>query len=263
MVFLFVCFFCLSITSFWDLFIFFFNRTFDRIGNHFGEPAKISKMCPPWSWWSRKWDIWMGRQRAGQSSAVWGMATDWQCQFLQVSCGYVCNSFICCSRQNPLMLYLISYTPWLLAILLFFFCFIPLLIYLFSLFSPSVLDRLNALLEPGGVLTINERGATDGSIPTIKPHPHFRWMDLNSYSVCVCVRIQCVCFRKQVCHLWLHGYQISSNEDTQNCADFKGENISGGDSFRTAIKIQFLYCLSKEGKLITTTFFFLMENIVY
>ncbi|PVD28815.1 hypothetical protein C0Q70_11410 [Pomacea canaliculata] len=40
--------------------------------------------------------------------------------------------------------------------------------------SPSVLDRLNALLEPGGVLTINERGATDGSIPTIKPHPHFR-----------------------------------------------------------------------------------------
>ena len=41
-------------------------------------------------------------------------------------------------------------------------------------FSASVLDRLNALLEPGGVLSINERGVIDGEIPTIKPHPNFR-----------------------------------------------------------------------------------------
>uniref|UniRef100_H0VTT4 Midasin n=1 Tax=Cavia porcellus TaxID=10141 RepID=H0VTT4_CAVPO len=40
--------------------------------------------------------------------------------------------------------------------------------------NPSVLDRLNALLEPGGVLTINERGMMEGSIPTITPHPNFR-----------------------------------------------------------------------------------------
>ncbi|XP_053314521.1 midasin [Spea bombifrons] len=40
--------------------------------------------------------------------------------------------------------------------------------------SPSVLDRLNALLEPGGVLTMSERGVIDGSTPTIKPHPNFR-----------------------------------------------------------------------------------------
>nr|XP_054753628.1 midasin-like [Lytechinus pictus] len=40
--------------------------------------------------------------------------------------------------------------------------------------SPSVLDRLNALLEPGGVLTINERGVIDGQIPAITPHPQFR-----------------------------------------------------------------------------------------
>ena len=40
--------------------------------------------------------------------------------------------------------------------------------------SPSVLDRLNALLEPNGVLSINERGVIDGHIPTIKPHPDFR-----------------------------------------------------------------------------------------
>ncbi|PIK42632.1 hypothetical protein BSL78_20512 [Apostichopus japonicus] len=40
--------------------------------------------------------------------------------------------------------------------------------------SPSVLDRLNGLLEPNGVLTINERGIIDGQIPTIVPHPEFR-----------------------------------------------------------------------------------------
>ncbi|XP_023930770.1 midasin-like, partial [Lingula anatina] len=40
--------------------------------------------------------------------------------------------------------------------------------------SPSVLDRLNALLEPNGVLSINERGVLDGEVPTIVPHPDFR-----------------------------------------------------------------------------------------
>ncbi|KAJ8008932.1 hypothetical protein DPEC_G00083550 [Dallia pectoralis] len=40
--------------------------------------------------------------------------------------------------------------------------------------SPSVLDRLNALLEPAGCLTINERGVIDGTTPSITPHPNFR-----------------------------------------------------------------------------------------
>ncbi|KFR09321.1 Midasin, partial [Nipponia nippon] len=40
--------------------------------------------------------------------------------------------------------------------------------------NPSVLDRLNALLEPGGILTMSERGVIDGTIPTIAPHPNFR-----------------------------------------------------------------------------------------
>ncbi|XP_057678283.1 midasin isoform X2 [Corythoichthys intestinalis] len=40
--------------------------------------------------------------------------------------------------------------------------------------SASVLDRLNALLEPGGSLTVNERGVIDGKTPTITPHPNFR-----------------------------------------------------------------------------------------
>ncbi|KAM4043140.1 midasin isoform 2-T2 [Anomaloglossus baeobatrachus] len=40
--------------------------------------------------------------------------------------------------------------------------------------SSSVLDRLNALLEPGGVLTVSERGVIDGTTPTILPNPNFR-----------------------------------------------------------------------------------------
>ncbi|XP_035534963.1 midasin [Morone saxatilis] len=40
--------------------------------------------------------------------------------------------------------------------------------------SASVLDRLNALLEPRGSLTINERGVIDGKTPKITPHPNFR-----------------------------------------------------------------------------------------
>lgn len=50
-----------------------------------------------------------------------------------------------------------------------------------SLCSPSVLDRLNALLEPGGVLTLSERGMIDGSTPTITPNPNFRYSCLLSF----------------------------------------------------------------------------------
>jgi len=38
-----------------------------------------------------------------------------------------------------------------------------------------VLDRLNAVVEPGGVLAVGERGALiDGSVRTIQPHKDFR-----------------------------------------------------------------------------------------
>lgn len=43
-----------------------------------------------------------------------------------------------------------------------------------NLCSPSVLDRLNGLLEPGGVLSLSERGVIDGQIPVVAPHPQFR-----------------------------------------------------------------------------------------
>lgn len=45
-----------------------------------------------------------------------------------------------------------------------------------SLSSPSVLDRLNPLLEPNGVLSIDGRGIVGDSVPTVTPHPNFRYI---------------------------------------------------------------------------------------
>ena len=43
-----------------------------------------------------------------------------------------------------------------------------------NLCNPSVLDRLNSLLEPQGLLTISEQHNGEGDIRVIKPHPNFR-----------------------------------------------------------------------------------------
>ncbi|KNC56498.1 uncharacterized protein AMSG_11499 [Thecamonas trahens ATCC 50062] len=43
-----------------------------------------------------------------------------------------------------------------------------------NLASAAVLDRLNPLLEPNGVLTVTERGMVDGEVKVIVPHPEFR-----------------------------------------------------------------------------------------
>jgi midasin (ATPase involved in ribosome maturation) len=45
-------------------------------------------------------------------------------------------------------------------------------------FSSSVLDRLNGLLEPDSVLTLNERGVIDEEMPIIEPHPDFRGVEV-------------------------------------------------------------------------------------
>ncbi|KAJ1981391.1 AAA ATPase midasin, partial [Dimargaris xerosporica] len=43
-----------------------------------------------------------------------------------------------------------------------------------NLCNPSVLDRLNSLLEPNGSLAIHERGLVGGEIKVVTPHPKFR-----------------------------------------------------------------------------------------
>ena len=43
-----------------------------------------------------------------------------------------------------------------------------------NLCSATVLDRLNPLLEPGGVLLLNECGTSSGQPRILRPHPNFR-----------------------------------------------------------------------------------------
>ena len=43
-----------------------------------------------------------------------------------------------------------------------------------NLCGPSVLDRLNSLLEPNGFLSVNENRRPDGSVKVVRPHPNFR-----------------------------------------------------------------------------------------
>jgi midasin len=43
-----------------------------------------------------------------------------------------------------------------------------------NLCSPTVLDRLNSLVETNGFIVLNERGLVDGSAQTVRPHPDFR-----------------------------------------------------------------------------------------
>ena len=37
-----------------------------------------------------------------------------------------------------------------------------------------MLDRLNPLMEPGGVLHIDERGVVGDGVVSVTPHPKFR-----------------------------------------------------------------------------------------
>ncbi|PGH09043.1 hypothetical protein AJ79_05772 [Helicocarpus griseus UAMH5409] len=43
-----------------------------------------------------------------------------------------------------------------------------------NLCNPSVLDRLNSLMEPNGCLVINEQRTGDGTAKVVRPHPDFR-----------------------------------------------------------------------------------------
>lgn len=43
-----------------------------------------------------------------------------------------------------------------------------------NLCNPTVLDRLNPLLEPNGSLLLNEAGTVNGLPRILKAHPNFR-----------------------------------------------------------------------------------------
>ena len=84
-----------------------------------------------------------------------------------------------------------------------------------NLCSPSVLDRLNSLLEPNGFLSINENRRPDGSARTLQPHPKFRLfltMDPRHGELSQAMRNRCI-------ELFVHPSTASVNLDVMasNC----------------------------------------------
>ena len=71
---------------------------------------------------------------------------------------------------------------------------------LFIDLSPSVLDRLNPLLEPDGVLSVDERGVIDGSVSVIKPHPNFRSVYVITPDCCTPTWLPHVCHQSDSSH---------------------------------------------------------------
>ena len=85
--------------------------------------------------------------------------------------------------------------------------FLPLWIWLMlsyfiaSRCSPSVLDRLNPLLEPNGVLSIDGRGIVGDSVPTITPHPNFRYI-LSCIHIAIGLGDQCIKEERNLGEVW-------------------------------------------------------------
>ena len=76
--------------------------------------------------------------------------------------------------------------------------------------SPSVLDRLNGLLEPGGRLVVSERGVVDGQVQVVVSHPNFRLffaMDPKNGDISRAMR-QVHCF---IIHSFIEPLQKSRN----------------------------------------------------
>jgi midasin len=70
-----------------------------------------------------------------------------------------------------------------------------------NLCSSAVLDRLNSLLEPNGILAVNEHRSADGTVKVVKPHPQFRLfltMDPRHGDLSRAMRNRCI-------ELFVHG----------------------------------------------------------
>lgn len=95
-----------------------------------------------------------------------------------------------------------------------------------NLAAPAVLDRLNALLEPGGTLVLNEAGSPGGGGPrVVRPHPDFRLiLALDPRCGCICKTRACVegfqMLRKAAAAaaFWLHAVQARP-ESSNACCD--------------------------------------------
>jgi len=89
---------------------------------------------------------------------------------------------------------------------------------------------MNALLEPNGCLSLSERGVIDGVVPTIKPHPEFRYEHvidsrlqiLRQYLNFSVVKLHFI-FASVLCYIALEGCEVN------NCTYmYLLQDVSGG-----------------------------------
>ena len=106
-----------------------------------------------------------------------------------------------------------------------------------NLCSSSVLDRLNSLLEPDGVLLISEHRTPDGSPQAVKPHKDFRLfltMDPRHGELSRAMRNRCIeLFVCAEVHFfepnWKRSFFSPELNRTRMLGDFRWNNIDNSD----------------------------------
>ncbi|KAI5058508.1 hypothetical protein GOP47_0026678 [Adiantum capillus-veneris] len=99
--------------------------------------------------------------------------------------------------------------------------------------SPTVLDRLNPLLEPNGAILVNERGLTSESATVLRAHPNFRlFLTVNPChgEVSRAMRNRGVEIHLMQPHTWIDNVNcfLGQEEQTKNAGDSRQYLIHAG-----------------------------------
>ena len=115
-----------------------------------------------------------------------------------------------------------------------------------NLCSPSVLDRLNSLMEPDGALYLNEHRTPGGEGKVIRPHPNFRiflTMDQRHGEISRAMRNRCVELHLRPCDRAMHGGHDSSMSNSQDsrfeCFGWFDWAAVGDGEFRALLAVCF------------------------
>lgn len=107
-----------------------------------------------------------------------------------------------------------------------------------NLCNPSVLDRLNSLLETNGSLIINECSAEDGSPRVLEPHPNFRLfltVDPKYGELSRAMRNRCV-------ELYLPDLEVRATEFDRRCLGYSRKTSAESDITEMMNKLEMDEC---------------------
>lgn len=97
-----------------------------------------------------------------------------------------------------------------------------------NLCNPTVLDRLNPMLEPGGQLYLNECGTVDGQPRVIQPHPDFRLFLALDPRYCLVLPMLCQnSANAVVCNLLLRVMCVGSAHKTMMAKEGRLQKFIG------------------------------------